>query len=557
MATSVKRNFICGVLHLSSKLSYESDGKLMKPFTPFEKYNSDGNEYKEFIVSTKKQYNSRDIYAVIKFTGIRKKDKVAVGSVEQYLGEVGDLAAEKEYLKLACVMTWTKDRSFINYFEDLYHLERNNLEDDKELNIFSIDPLGCTDIDDAIHIRYKLNKDGVQEGYDIGIHIADVSCYIPTGSPLDEELSYRAESVYLRDNQVNMIPPKLVTTYSLTANTPKKVYSVHIDLDNNLKINCVSFQRNSIIVKKNLSYDEAKKKIEEGHSTLKLMYEIGKKLHIILGLNKNGYYDTHTMVEAYMVLANTLVAQQISKKNPKNVLLRRHTGSRKETYKLDESVSHEIIKRANILLMNKAEYCLGYSDDAKHVGLGCDVYTHFTSPIRRYADILVHRMLSNSDYKTNEKIIFHINKIHSKYNKCERLDDLLEKIFSLKKQYGDVFEMEGYIIDIVLKLKKTIVKIYIEAADLIVDSNIFTEKLSHLVKCSLDKLSDREEITIEGIKNKVSLSMFQKVKVKIAMMVNTRQKIVVRVINPNVQCVFDTIDLNDNLFIDPWGSDSD
>ncbi|AYV83522.1 MAG: putative rrp44-like exonuclease [Hyperionvirus sp.] len=526
MAMSVKRNFICGVLHLSSKLVYELDGKIMKPFRGFEK--SSG----ECIVGTKRGYSARDLYCVITLGGMR--GDLRVGTVEKYIGEVGDENAEREYLRLVCVMTWSgKDRLFVNYYGDLYFEGRRELDEE----IYSIDPSGCVDIDDAIHVR------AVGDGFNVGVHIADVSCYIAAGSALDRELSYRAESVYLKYCQVNMIPSKLMAHYSLTAGGIRKcVYSVVMKLDKDCKLVDVQFVRNTIIVKKNLSYEEANERVT---GELSLMYNVGKRLYISLGLG--GEYDVHTMVEAYMVLANSLVAERICRANSENALLRRQGGSRKEEYKVlgDSDDKNCLVKRANVLLMNKAEYIIGVGSEgsAKHVGLKCDLYTHFTSPIRRYADIIVHRMLTDPNYTTDSKTIDHINIIHSKYHKCERLSDQLEKIFNIQKHYGEeAFEVDGNVIDIMYE-DKAAVKIYIELLDLTIESQIFSKKLAHLVKCSFDS----DTLIITGMKNKITLSMFQKVRVKIAITRYSRQKIIAQILTPDVLNLFDPKDIAENF----------
>jgi len=500
----------------------------MKPFTAFEKYvDSDGGEYRKFVVSGKRQYCATDVYCVIKFAGVRLEDKVGLGTVEQYLGDVGDLTAEKEYLKMVCVITWANDRKFVGYLEDIYKDQRKNLDDCPD--IYSVDPVGCIDIDDALCVKYN-STEGV---YDVAVHIADVSCYIPDRSSLDEELSYRGESVYLKSFQGMMIPKKLVGCYSLTAGTAKNVFSVFAVFNQDYKLISVNFQRSRIIVKENLSYEAAWEKINMRDDTsLILVYDFGRKLREILGLNSDGVaYDTHLMVEAYMVFANTLVARQLAEVNAENVLLRRHKGAKRELYKNDTK-DLELIKKANILLMNKAEYCIGVSEDSKHIGLGCDLYTHFTSPIRRYADILVHRMLTNVNYKTDEKTILQLNMQHCKYNKCERLAEQLEKIFHMKAQHGDVFDMDGYIVDIINTGKKLRVKIYL--GDLTVNSTIFGEKLSHLVKIEEDK----NKLIVHGLKHSVTLSMFQKVKIKIAITTTTQQKMIIKIIDPNLDFIF-------------------
>ena len=560
----INNSIICGILHLSSKISYGvgKDGVVIKRFTALNPINcsDDGDtKYKIFNVGTKKGFNARDWYCTIKFNGIiDKKTNVPNGTIQQYIGEIGNYEAEMKCIKMLCLTTgghlWAKDNIFQtdSYLNDIYHKDRKeDFLGNKNCEIYSIDPLGCVDIDDAIHVVKR--NDG---SYDIGIHISDVSSYIPKNSPLDLELSNRCESIYLKDCQINMLPAELVELCSLTQKKNKRVFSIVITLDGtSYDILDVKFNHNIIRVTRNLSYDEAQKLIDKkANSSLNLMYDIGKHLHKTKKNKSDQPYDTHIMVENYMVLANTLVAQYISKNNKDQILCRRHSGSRKELYdQQDQQIPTHLIDKANILLMEKAEYCVGNSDNLEkmsHIGLGKELYTHFTSPMRRYFDIIVHRLLSGQKELDNcsKQLVKHMNDTHALYNKCEKLSNQLQQIYQLQDiNSSDTFVMSGWIIHIDDNSNK--VKIYIKDLDMIVDSMLFSNKLSHLVNV-FRTLDHNEDMIILRSNTepdkKILLKMFQQVTIRIAITLSLTHKLLTKIIDPDIMSIFDNDYMQDN-----------
>lgn len=542
MLKSNKKNLICGVLHVSSKVNYgSSKNGIIKKFTAFRKFKFNGNLYKILYVKTKKNFNPRDLYCIIEFIGI--DNDIAYGAIREYIGEVGNEQVEMQYIRAICITTWINDKRFKieSYFDDIYYNERTTLEN---CEIYSIDPIGCIDIDDAIHIK-KMDY-----GYEIGIHISDVSSYIPKNSELDIELSHRCESVYLKNCQINMIPSKLLEKCSLIEQIPKRVISIMIKLDKDYRIVDVKYGHYTVIIKKNLSYEEAQELINDQKiESLNLLYEIGRELY-----NKENFflntelYDVHKMVEIYMILANTITANYVTEINKENVILRCHSGARKNLYKSKE-IESQLTDKANILLMSKAEYRCGINNlnEITHIGLNKLLYTHFTSPLRRYIDIIIHRMLCNNDKDNYYELVNYINETHNLYKKCEKLSFEINKIYQLLNDYGDIIETHGNIIDI--DEEKYKVKIYIKEFDLIADSFLFSKKLSDLLDISKKKVDDLEIIKIKSKINnkKISLKMFQYVEVKIAIVLSMKYKLLTRIVNPNIMSLFDTNSLDQNI----------
>lgn len=524
---------ICGILHLSSRISYgvTKDG-IIKKFTAFIPFDYCNNIYKIFYVKTKKSFSARDWYCVITFNGIDKTNN-SIGSIYQYIGEIGDYEAEMNCIKMICLTNeaklWKNNKIFQKeYNDDIY--QNRKILDNRE--IYSIDPDNCIDIDDALHCI----KNG--DHYEIGIHIADVSSYIYKNSALDLELFHRSKTLYLKNEQINMLPPELVELCSLIQKKKRRSFSIIILLDENYNILDVKFDHYLIIVRNNLTYDNAQKIIDNNKiKTLNLLYEVGKHLH---KMDQDKLYDTHVMVENYMILANTLVAEKLYNINKNQILLRNHLGARKELYKKDK-IDPYLLHQANILLMDRAEYCMGNInniDKLMHNGLGKRLYTHYTSPMRRYFDILVHRKLSG-DEDDYSHLIKHINDSHNHYNKYEKLSYHLEQIYHIQEIYSDVIIIKGNII----YLEDHKIKIYIKEWDMIVDSILFSDQLLHLVNISRLINDDDDMILIRSIQlidhnKEIILRMFQEITIQVAITNSLIHKLLVKVIDPNIADIF-------------------
>jgi exoribonuclease R len=375
---------IVGILHLSSSHIYTRGKKhtIYKEFTAFQYY----NENEKILIKTSKP-RGPDVYSKVQINLSEKEDGCLYGVVLEYLTENID---DQKLLRTIACCHWNNkilSKEVIDltpYREDLTGLE-----------IYSIDPIGCDDIDDALHAT-KLG-----DVYQIGVHIADVSSYIQEGSLYDTELANRASTVYYAFGEPSyMISKNLsIEHMSLKSGNPKRTFSILLTMSGDGSVLEYRFIKSMISVTKNLSYDQVTE--DESNTTLKILYDLGKKMY-----NEEDEYDSHKMVEVYMLLANKLVAEYVKNKHPETVLLRCHT---------QESES--------------ALYKLGNTSEG-HYGLGLELYTHFTSPIRRYADILVHRQLYNCLYgnivdKIPDKIIGHINHYSQYYKKVERYSQLL------------------------------------------------------------------------------------------------------------------------------------
>lgn len=336
----------------------------------------------------------------------------------------------------------------------------------RDWTICSVDPPGCTDIDDALHFR-RISDDEVE----VGVHIADVTAFVAHDSALDKEAAERGCTVYLVDRRIEMLPSLLSGNLcSLRGGEERLAFSALIRLNKKGDVTKVEFGRSVIKSSAALTYEKAQNRIDDARKVqadgllvddrvtvgLLGLAEVAKTLRgrrmtagaLILAspevkfkiseardeITDVAMYqvrETNRMVEEFMLLANVVVAEKMLKQFPQCAMLRRHPKPSDEMfepllkaakcagYELDASNSkrlNESLAEVESKAKAKGDEYLGtllriiatrsmtqavyfssgeVSDpEYLHYGLAAPVYTHFTSPIRRYADVLVHRLLS-------------------------------------------------------------------------------------------------------------------------------------------------------------------
>lgn len=390
------------------------------------------------------------------------------------IGAVGDTATEMNAIIIenGIVDRAFREASMGELPPETWALGESDLEGREDLRglvVMSIDPEGCIDIDDALHCRALPGG-----AFEVGVHIADVTHFVESGSHLDAESKERGCTVYLVGRRIDMLPPLLGTNLcSLHSGADRLAFSVIWKMDGDGNVLERRFCRTVIKSRRSFTYEQARdvlmgnrREPEEIEGSLRALDGIARRLRsgrlrkgaLVLassdfrvkahakaleenkkvdevagqmeieedaGDGEGGPTDTHSLVEEFMLLANTAVAQRIVETFPSTSLLRVHPAPAQEAFSelkrqlegkaysldtrsamdlgrsLDEIRSDNLFfnKLVRILVtrcMTQAVYCpSGDVGDRgqMHYGLAADLYTHFTSPIRRYADIVVHRLL--------------------------------------------------------------------------------------------------------------------------------------------------------------------
>ena len=408
-----------------------------------------------FIPKDKLKGGKNGDKAVVRITEWPEEAKNPFGEVIDILGQAGDNTTEMHAILAEYGLPYTYPQAVEAAAEKLSaeitpedYAER---EDFRDVVTFTIDPKDAKDFDDALSIRNL--KPGLWE---VGVHIADVSHYVKEGSIIDKEAVKRATSVYLVDRTIPMLPERLCNFIcSLRPDEEKLAYSVIFDMNDKAEVKNFRIRHTVIKSNRRFTYEEAQQIIETGEGDYKeeilelnrlaqilrekrmsagsinfdrceVKFEIdenGKPLSVYFKVSK----EANKLIEEFMLLANRTVAEYVGKvpknKKPKVFPYRIHDlpdpdkldnlnqfiarfgykirtgGSKVEVSKSLNHLLNEIngkkeqnlIETVSLRAMQKARYSIY---NIGHYGLGFDYYTHFTSPIRRYPDLMVHRLLT-------------------------------------------------------------------------------------------------------------------------------------------------------------------
>jgi ribonuclease R len=371
----------------------------------------------------------------------------------------------------------------------------NSRIDLRGLNVFSIDPITCTDVDDA------LSFEKTTFGYRVGIHIADVSHFIKAGTDLDKEAYKRSFTVYFPKFSIPMIPQKLSSDLcSLLEGVDRLAVSVIINFDNDVNIIDTNVFRSVINNRKKFSYEEAEEHKNNPESpyftTLNNLATIGAKIRkqmfpneMVLNRNEIKWdldndgnpiklkmkkkVSTMELIQCWMLVCNRVVTEKVEsilKDSP--WIYRVHNDIEEDNLQAlkvelkqldllwDESASNiENIKRLLLteksqifsdILIKKFKTAKYSPNKTGHFSLGVDDYTHFTSPIRRYTDIIIHRILLNT---INEKPVYCANILKD----CEWISEQEKKVQKVEDYYNGLLTMK-FVKDIKYPLKGEIIQ---------------------------------------------------------------------------------------------------
>ena len=391
--------------------------------------------------------------AVVKLMEWPAESRNPIGCVVDVLGRAGDNDAEMNAIlaeyDLPYIYPQAVEAAANKLLTDITKEEIARREDFRDVLTFTIDPEDAKDFDDALSLR------PISEGlWEVGVHIADVSHYVTEGSIIDKEAFKRATSIYLVDRTVPMLPERLCNFLcSLRPDEEKLTYSVIFTINDKAEVKKSRIVRSIIRSKRRFSYEEVQEILTSGKGehieALTVLNRLAQTMRekrfasgaidfqqaeVRFRLDEDGkplsvYFtesnESHQLIEEFMLLANRTVAETIGKKTahntPKTFVYRIHdqpdldklatlsrfvsklgykmrgTGRGNTASSLNSLLKdikgqkeQNVIETISLRTMQKAKYS---TQNIGHFGLAFRYYTHFTSPIRRYPDLMVHRLL--------------------------------------------------------------------------------------------------------------------------------------------------------------------
>lgn len=461
-----------------------------------------------FIPKDKLKAGKNGDKAIVRITEWPEEAKNPFGEVIDILGKAGDNTTEMHAILaeygLPYVYPQAVEAAAEKLSADITPEDYAEREDFRDVVTFTIDPKDAKDFDDALSIRTL--KPGLWE---VGVHIADVSHYVKEGSIIDKEAAKRATSVYLVDRTIPMLPERLCNFIcSLRPDEEKLAYSVIFEMNEKAEVKNYRIRHTVIKSNRRFTYEEAQQIIETGEGDYKeevlqlnrlaqilrekrmaagsinfdrceVKFEIdetGKPLSVYFKVSK----EANKLIEEFMLLANKTVAEYVGKvpknKKPKVLPYRIHdlpdpdkldnlnqfiarfgykirTGGSKA--EVSKSINHllgeiegkkeqNLIETVSLRAMQKARYSIY---NIGHYGLAFDYYTHFTSPIRRYPDLMVHRLLTrylaggrSAQADKYETLCEHSSAMEQTAASAERASVKYKQVEFMGERIGEVYD---------------------------------------------------------------------------------------------------------------------
>lgn len=417
-----------------------------------------------FIPKDKLKGGKHGDKAVVRITDWPERARNPYGEVVDILGAAGENNTEINAIMAEYGLPYkypeNVEKAANKISEEIPQEEIRNREDFRDATTFTIDPKDAKDFDDALSIRRLGNGT-----WEIGVHIADVTYYVKPNTVIEKEAEKRATSVYLVDRVVPMLPERLCNFIcSLRPDEDKLAFSCIFEMNDKAEVLRSRIARTVIRSNRRYAYEDAQAIIETGEGDYKeeilklndlaqqlranrfaggsidfdrheVKFEIdetGRPLGVYFKVSK----EANKLIEEFMLLANRTVAETIGKikgKKPKAFVYRVHeqpdpdklntlsefitrfgyklktTGKNTELSKgintllrqVKNKPEENLIETITLRSMAKAVYT---TENVGHYGLAFDYYTHFTSPIRRYPDMMVHRLLEKYLFQNGKSV---------------------------------------------------------------------------------------------------------------------------------------------------------
>ncbi len=496
--------------------------------------------------------------ALVEMVSWENQKKSPEGKLVRVLGKKGSEEVEREAIVLENGMETDFREDVLEEAEQLKKKStgmqsqaKKERRDMRDCKTFTIDPESAEDFDDALSFQ-RISDDL----FEVGIHIADVSFYVKEGTLIDKEALKRGFSIYMVGETIPMLPEVLSNDLcSLNPGEEKMAFSIVFKLNKKGEVKDKWIGETLIKSDKRYTYKKAMEEIDKGDKDLNQLNETAKNLknermkrgslkfnsdEVVFDLdarlnpieiNKKEVLETHELIEEYMLLANKEIAKKFNEKpflfrvheDPDGKTLKELRGflsgvgydvefgekvTSKELNKLIEKVEGKPVEFlvGNIILrsMTKAYYT---TKNKGHFGLGFDKYTHFTSPIRRYADLTVHRIIKKKLKNKDLKDAAQYEKISSSVSESElRALDAERESISYKKC--------EYMLKKVGKTRKAIISGITEWGIYVKDLDSFAEGMISLRSLDNDYyVLDQENYRLIGRNTKKKFALGDEIKV--------------------------------------------
>jgi exoribonuclease R len=550
------REYYFGILNVTSKTFYGVNDNNK----PIYQFRSSNNLDPIFMVTGKqedKKNNMMDIYCLIKFEKWNIGEKNPIGSIVERYGEVGSEDGEyynilmRTEINMKAPTNKKQREEYVLRWKEMLEKNDDFRQDFRNNNVFSIDPPNCQDIDDAIDI-----SDIGNNRWRIGVHIADVGYYLDKNNPIDEYAKYRSFSIYTPRKRVDMLPYELATNIcSLVPNEERKTFSAIFEIDKiDYEIKDVHFCKGVICSKYKFDYELAQKIIDnsERHILEDDLRKLSEVCNNLEGryLKKNLVFneeedvltdkDSHRIIEVFAILTNHYVSKYLEEKCPTLSIQRIHKKDEYDGINIEGlNLPKSVIDFMNLIRMKRAYYGkIENVDGVTHWGLNLRHYTHFTSPIRRYNDILIHRILwkiingDENNYKEIEidEICERMNEVQDKLNRMEREYYRMECLIKLQGEINR--ELNGWIIG----LEEDRILVYFPEIKLLENIYLYDDKNKHL----LNIIYNEKKLILENCifkKENLEFKLLDKVMVKMTVIMqskNMNDKLKIKLIEPNL-----------------------